>query len=68
MLVSGRVVYPIICNVLAPFRGGWEWDFKRTINSTTQVENRRTCEVPWVSRWWFQTFFMFTPIWGNDPI
>ena len=21
-----------------------------------------------VSRWWFQTFFIFTPIWGNDPI
>ena len=20
------------------------------------------------SRWWFQTFFMFTPTWGNDPI
>ena len=20
------------------------------------------------SRWWFQVFFMFTPIWGNDPI
>ena len=20
------------------------------------------------TRWWFQTFFIFTPIWGNDPI
>ena len=20
------------------------------------------------SRWWFQTFFIFTPTWGNDPI
>ena len=20
-----------------------------------------------LSRWWFQTFFMFIPIWGNDP-
>ena len=19
-------------------------------------------------RWWFQRFFIFTPIWGNDPI
>ena len=18
--------------------------------------------------WWFQTFFIFTPTWGNDPI
>ena len=21
-----------------------------------------------LSRWWFQIFFIFTPIWGNDPI
>ena len=21
-----------------------------------------------IYRWWFQTFFMFTPTWGNDPI
>ena len=20
------------------------------------------------SSWWFQIFFIFTPIWGNDPI
>ena len=20
-----------------------------------------------LSRWWFQIFFIFTPIWGNDP-
>ena len=22
----------------------------------------------WQSRWWCQTFFIFTPTWGNDPI
>ena len=22
----------------------------------------------WVARWWFQTFFIFIPTWGNDPI
>ena len=21
-----------------------------------------------MARWWFQTFFIFTPTWGNDPI
>ena len=21
-----------------------------------------------LSRWWFQTFFIFNPSWGNDPI
>ena len=22
----------------------------------------------WISRWWFQIFFIFTPTWRNDPI
>ena len=22
----------------------------------------------WISGWWFQIFFMFTPTWGDDPI
>ena len=22
----------------------------------------------WIPRWWFQTFFIFPPTWGNDPI
>ena len=22
----------------------------------------------WLSRWWFQRFFIFIPTWGNDPI
>ena len=28
-------------------------------------------EISWdhtITSWWFQTFFIFTPIWGNDPI
>ena len=24
--------------------------------------------VSWISRWWFQTFLIFTPTWGNDPM
>ena len=26
------------------------------------------CQYDTLSRWWFQTFFIFTPTWGNDPI
>ena len=26
------------------------------------------CVVWSCSRWWFETLFMFTPMWGNDPI
>ena len=22
----------------------------------------------WLTRWWFQIFFIFTPTWGDDPI
>ncbi len=28
----------------------------------------RWSKVQTLSRWWFQTFFIFTPTWGNDPI
>ena len=28
----------------------------------------RKMDQEWYTRWWFQFFFMFTPIWGNDPI
>ena len=24
--------------------------------------------VEWMTGWWFQIFFIFTPTWGNDPI
>ena len=26
-----------------------------------------TSEVGWLTRWWFQIFFIFTPIWGRFP-
>ncbi len=25
-------------------------------------------KAQWITRWWFQIFFIFTPTWGNDPI
>ena len=28
----------------------------------------RTSWHPFFPRWWFQTFFIFTLTWGNDPI
>ena len=31
-------------------------------------EGARRCQVDRYSRWWFQTVFVFIPIWGNDPI
>ena len=29
---------------------------------------RKVRGLQWISRWWFQMFFMFTPIWGRFPI
>ena len=29
-----------------------------------------SCKVfffSWMTSWWFQTVFIFTPTWGNDP-
>ena len=33
-------------------------------NGTWNFPNTCSCQA----RWWFQTFFMFNPTWGNDPI
>ena len=34
-------------------------------NSLRAEKRRRIYILPW---WWFQTFFIFTPTWGNHPI
>jgi len=31
------------------------------------IINQRVCLLT-RTRWWFQTFFVFTLYWGNDPI
>ena len=35
---------------------------------TNKQRNKQTNKQTNKTRWWFQTFFIFTPIWGNDPI
>ena len=29
---------------------------------------KTTKQIQCLTRWWFQTFWIFTPTWGNDPI
>ena len=31
------------------------------------IINHQDDMKPFLSGWWFQTFFMFTPTWGNNP-
>ena len=60
----------------------WKWrEFKRTIYQTckagtlefhcvpwTWLElNWDEVKIPWLLGWWFQIFFIFTPIWGRFP-
>ena len=51
--------------------GGWKtilsfWDssgkWRFRLNIPYQI-----CNKPSFARWWFQTFFIFTPIWGRFP-
>ena len=32
------------------------------------VTNQLSLNFGYLSNWWFQIFFIFTPTWGNDPI
>ena len=33
-----------------------------------KLENGTNSLKKWKTRWWFEIFFIFTAIWGNDPI
>ena len=37
-------------------------------NHTNAPKKKHVLEMVRVPRWWFQTFFIFTPIWGRFPI
>ena len=45
---------------------GWLW---KTIGDVSSYPIIWGYAYDWsISRWWFQTFFIFTPTWGDDPI
>ena len=44
--------------------GDWELEMKQFGNLGCD----HLTPIGWVSGWWFQIFFIFTPTWGNDPI
>ena len=53
--------------------GGWssQWRCLKWMcktSWTSALEYRETFWKKHVARWWFQTFFIFISIWGNDPI
>jgi len=41
---------------------------KKTKSKDFQIKLSRKEELKTKSRWWFQTFYMFIPSWGDDPI
>ncbi len=44
-------------------RMGWAFQMRHGVG---WVEiHRQTFWYPWMTRWWFQTCFIFTPIWGR---
>ena len=41
---------------------------KSPISTASWMNGANALGLPQVTRWWFQQLFIFTPIWGNDPI
>ena len=46
------------------------WSYRITMHEAKLCADSLTRWRTWwiLSRWWFQTCFIFTPTWGNDPI
>ena len=44
----------------------WTQEFSQQEVTTVSIFLKRVINID--SRWWFQIFFIFIPIWGNDPI
>ncbi len=42
--------------------------FLSSISFRSCVKLRGSSTWKWITRWWFQIFFIFIPIWGNHPI
>ena len=70
-LKNHRLLWLPFDSAVQPHGGQPETDVNRP---DLILGHKRKKEVRWLvvsntySRWWFQTFFIFTPIWGNDPI
>ena len=39
-----------------------------SVENYPKNERKLIFPLPWLSRWWFQIFFIFTPSWGRFPI
>ncbi len=39
----------------------WAWYYLTNLGDWSPLHSTKT-------RWWFQTFFIFIPTWGNDPV
>ena len=58
--------------------GGCVYKWKEFFFSLRHAQNHRKCVIsptyfwrlqpPPIARWWFQIFFIFTPIWGRFPV
>ncbi len=65
--------FPSWYAVLDPFKRGKDCRSKvvrRSSHHRLVVGRGDNASVagPFITGWWFQVFFIFTPIWGNDPI
>ena len=63
MCFSIMVCFPLICNHWKPFK-------KLLPRKLTAKAPEKRCLEDFrlvFSTWWFQTWFIFTPIWGNFP-
>ena len=71
LLKSLHLILRKLCKKILPNKGLVQGPSAPKISeATVEFENRSMNFLGGVmkSRWWFETCFIFTPTWGNDPI
>ena len=63
---SSRMFQIIVCKIFQVFRSLFSEHYP--LLKALDLLPQSKLIHPWLSRWWFQIFFIFTPIWGRFPI
>ena len=67
LLARVGAVRQSLMDQLASF-GGWKMAGHHPRDQQMDRDPRMELTTRNTTRWWFQRFFIFIPIWGNDPI
>ena len=68
LLLPPRISDPLGLKVISYQRNWVKQQKTSRVDTLGLISCLNHWDPTYIAGWWFQTFFMFIPIWGNDPI